>query len=84
MCNPHLPRSYVYGKAYVEFFCSPEAWATLRAKLDAAPSITYLATTAAGSPAGNMAPDAVNAVTWGVFPGGWIPDRSCGWIGRGL
>ncbi|KAG2433005.1 hypothetical protein HXX76_008732 [Chlamydomonas incerta] len=63
------PGGYVYGKAYVEFFCSPEAWETMRAKLDAAPSITYLATTAAGSPSGNMAADAVNAVTWGVFPG---------------
>lgn len=60
---------YVYGKAYVEFFCSPSDWEALRPKLDAAPSLSYLATTAAGEPAGNMGPGDVNALTWGVFPG---------------
>ncbi|KAG2491425.1 hypothetical protein HYH03_010213 [Edaphochlamys debaryana] len=60
---------YVYGKAYVEFFCSPASWASLRARLDAAPSVSYLATTAAGPTEGNMEADGVNALTWGVFPG---------------
>ncbi len=60
----------MYGKAYVEFFCSPSDWEALRPKLDAAPSVSYLATTAAGEPAGNMGAADVNALTWGVFPGG--------------
>ncbi|PNH04186.1 Methylenetetrahydrofolate reductase 1 [Tetrabaena socialis] len=65
----HLRSDYVYGKSYVEFFCSPESWESLRPRLDAAPSLTYLATTAAGAPSGNMGPDDVNALSWGVFPG---------------
>ena len=60
---------YVYQKAYVEFFCAPDAFHTLRARLEAHASITYMAVQVAGEVIGNGAPGDVNAVTWGVFPG---------------
>jgi hypothetical protein len=61
-------RRYVYQKAYVEFFCSPEAFEALRPKLDAAASVTYLA----ASKTSEMVASAgagVNTVSWGVFTG---------------
>lgn len=60
---------YCYQKAYLEFFCSPEALTPLVTRLSGAPSITYMAVNAAGDLVSNQAKDAVNAVTWGVFPG---------------
>ncbi|EFJ44235.1 hypothetical protein VOLCADRAFT_95450 [Volvox carteri f. nagariensis] len=63
------PGGTLYGRAYLEFFCSPAAWESLRARLDAAPSVSYLAATAAGSPQGNLKPDDVVALSWGAFPG---------------
>jgi hypothetical protein len=65
---PNLCR-YCYQKAYLEFFCSPEALTPLVTRLSGAPSITYMAVNAAGDLVSNQAKDAVNAVTWGVFPG---------------
>ncbi|GIL46045.1 hypothetical protein Vafri_3133 [Volvox africanus] len=63
------PGGAIYGRAYVEFFCSPAAWVSLRPRLDAAPSVSYLAATVAGSPQGNLKHDDVVALSWGVFPG---------------
>ena len=63
-----LARRYVYQKAYVEFFTSPENFRALEPKLKAAPSITYMAVNAKGDMISNVGPTDVNAVTWGVFP----------------
>ncbi|KIZ07768.1 5,10-methylenetetrahydrofolate reductase [Monoraphidium neglectum] len=60
---------YVYQKAYVEFFCSPDKLESLLQRLSGAEGITYLAVNAAGELRTNMAKGTVNAVTWGVFPG---------------
>ncbi|KAK9842943.1 hypothetical protein WJX74_004685 [Apatococcus lobatus] len=59
---------YVYQKAYVEFFASPEAFKSLQGRLDKRPSITYMAVNQAGDVHANITPQDVNAVTWGVFP----------------
>jgi methylenetetrahydrofolate reductase (NADPH) len=61
---------YVYQKAYVEFFCAPEKLQPLLDKLDTAAAITYMAVNAQGDVRSNMKEESVNAVTWGVFPGG--------------
>jgi hypothetical protein len=60
---------YVYQKAYVEFFTSPEQLAALKLQLAQHPSITWMAVNAAGDFASNRSEHDVNAVTWGVFPG---------------
>ncbi|CAL5228752.1 g11938 [Coccomyxa viridis] len=62
------PNGYVYQKAYVEFFTSPENFRALEPKLKAASSITYMAVNAKGDMISNVGPTDVNAVTWGVFP----------------
>ncbi|KAJ7552662.1 hypothetical protein O6H91_06G063700 [Diphasiastrum complanatum] len=59
---------YVYQKAYVEFFCSPEKLASLIEKAKKLPSLTYIAMNAKGETQSNIGPNDVNAVTWGVFP----------------
>jgi hypothetical protein len=70
----------------VEFFCAPSKLDALLQRLAAAPSVTYLAVNAAGELRSNQAGDGVNAVTWGVFPGGWRAPGPCawprGWAGR--
>ena len=64
----------VYQKAYVEAFVAPDRVGALLGALEAARggdgSVTYLATDAKGAELRTNAarPDAVNAVTWGVFP----------------
>lgn len=64
----------VYQKAYVEAFVAPDRVAALLDTLSAARggdgSVTYLATDAKGTELRTNAPkpDAINAVTWGVFP----------------
>lgn len=63
------PGGYVYQKAYVEFFASPQRVAQLLPALQANRSITYMATDAAGRVQSNLQPEGVDAVTWGVFPG---------------
>jgi methylenetetrahydrofolate reductase (NADPH) len=60
----------VYQKAYVEFFVSPSKLDALLSKLEQHPSITYMAVNKEGDVKSNMKQDTVNAVTWGVFPGG--------------
>ena len=63
------PGGIVYQKAYLELFLSNDK---LDAILDAAeefPTLTYQAVNAAGEVHSNLCPDAVTAVTWGIFPG---------------
>ncbi|KAJ1654780.1 methylenetetrahydrofolate reductase (NAD(P)H) met13 [Dispira simplex] len=60
---------YVYQKAYLEFFVSPEALAKLESRLRQSPAITYHAVNRTGHLKTNTACDDPNAVTWGVFPG---------------
>lgn len=58
---------YVYQKAYLEFFMSPELLQLLIEALQEYPNITYHALNRAGKSFYNST--TVNAVTWGVFPG---------------
>jgi len=60
---------YVYQKAYVEFFISPEKFVQLQTAVKEQPSLTYLAVNSSGEFHGNQRSTNVNAVTWGVFPG---------------
>ncbi|VAI38865.1 unnamed protein product [Triticum turgidum subsp. durum] len=63
------PGGYVYQKAYVEFFCAKEKLGQLIEKSKAFPSLTYIAVNKEGESISNIPANAVNAVTWGVFPG---------------
>ncbi|GMH43579.1 hypothetical protein BSKO_11501 [Bryopsis sp. KO-2023] len=63
------PGGYIYQKAYIEFFVSPQAFQTLQSDLDKAESLTYIAVNARGDTQSNLKTEGVNAVTWGVFPG---------------
>ncbi|KAE8789233.1 putative methylenetetrahydrofolate reductase [Hordeum vulgare] len=63
------PGGYVYQKAYVEFFCAKEKLDQLIEKSKAFPSLTYIAVNKEGESISNIPANAVNAVTWGVFPG---------------
>ncbi|CAL1714567.1 unnamed protein product [Somion occarium] len=60
---------YVYQKAYLEFFVSPELLAVLLPYLDRDPMITYYVINKRGDLRTNTQSDGPNAVTWGVFPG---------------
>ncbi|KAG8098742.1 hypothetical protein GUJ93_ZPchr0013g33865 [Zizania palustris] len=60
---------YVYQKAYVEFFCAKEKLDQLIEKTKAYPSLTYIAVNKDGESFSNILSNAVNAVTWGAFPG---------------
>jgi len=70
-CSPGWggPGGYVYQKAYLEFFCAKEKLDQLIEKIKAFPSLTYIAVNKDGESFSNIATNAVNAVTWGVFPG---------------
>lgn len=59
---------YVYQKAYLEFFVSPELLDELLVRIEAHPQITYHAVNAQGDMRTNTTSDAPNAVTWGCFP----------------
>ena len=49
LCGHNLPLCrYVYQKAYVEFFISPEQFKQLQPQLDSKPSITYMAINSSG------------------------------------
>ncbi|KAJ3128671.1 hypothetical protein HK098_003878 [Nowakowskiella sp. JEL0407] len=64
------PKSgYVYQKAYLEFFVSPEKLDLLVKKLEEFPFITFFAVNKMGDLRTNTQDDGPNAVTWGVFPG---------------
>ena len=60
---------YVYQKAYIEFFCSPETaqYVFSLIKGDKYDQLTFMAANSAGDSEANH--DGVTAVTWGVFPG---------------
>jgi methylenetetrahydrofolate reductase (NADPH) len=60
---------YVYQKAYLEFFCTKEKLDQLVEKSKAFPSLTFIAVNKDGESFSNIPVNAVNAVTWGVFPG---------------
>lgn len=63
------PRNgYVYQKAYLEFFASPESIDKLLDLLDNTPALTYHAVNKQGDLRTNTNAGP-NAVTWGVFPG---------------
>ncbi|PKA60296.1 Methylenetetrahydrofolate reductase 1 [Apostasia shenzhenica] len=62
------PGGYVYQKAYLEFFCSIEKLNKLVEKCKTLASLTYIAVNKEGHCISNVGPNAVNAVTWGVFP----------------
>jgi len=63
------PGGYVYQKAYAEFFCATEKLDQLIEQCKAFPSLTYIAVNKEGKTFSNLPANAVNAVTWGVFPG---------------
>ncbi|CAN0337722.1 unnamed protein product, partial [Discosporangium mesarthrocarpum] len=82
-CGWGPPGGVVYQKAYLEFFCSRGHLEGLLKAVERYPSLTYHALNAKGEehsnipgllgrrgrrPTPSMAA-AVNAVTWGVFPG---------------
>ncbi|KAF8948110.1 hypothetical protein BGZ52_007177, partial [Haplosporangium bisporale] len=60
---------YVYQKAYLEFFVSPETLEKLKHRITKFSSITYNAINKAGDLHTNTNGCKPNAVTWGVFPG---------------
>jgi len=59
---------YVYQKAYLEFFTSPENLNALINACKRFPSITYHAVNFKNQSYCNVAKPRVTAVTWGVFP----------------
>jgi len=61
------PGGYVYQKAYLEFFCSPENKDKLLARMAEFPSLSYHVVNSKGESVSNTG--ATAAVTWGVFPG---------------
>lgn len=60
---------YVYQKAYLELFVSPENIEELITRIEKEVDITYYAVSNSGNLRTNAAGDGPNAVTWGVFPG---------------
>jgi len=61
---------YVYQKAYVEFFTSPENFQKLKALFCNYPSLDYQAVNAKGDVDCSL--NGTTAVTWGVWPGSEI------------
>ena len=59
----------VYQKAYLELFLSDDKLDDFLARVDDFPTLTYQAVNVAGETHSNLRPDAVSAVTWGIFPG---------------
>ena len=62
------PSRYVYQKAYVEFFCSPEKFSELESRVQGRKTLTYMAVNATGEVKSSLRHNEANAVTWGVFP----------------
>jgi methylenetetrahydrofolate reductase (NADPH) len=64
------PRNgYVYQKAYLEIFVSPEYIAEIITRIERDPEFTYYAVNKDGDLKTNAPNEGPNAVTWGVFPG---------------
>ncbi|PCH36215.1 methylenetetrahydrofolate reduct [Wolfiporia cocos MD-104 SS10] len=62
------PNGYVYQKAYLEFFVSPELLDKLLPHIERDANITYYVINKRGDLRTNTHSDGPNAVTWGVFP----------------
>lgn len=60
---------FVYQKAYLEFFVSPQLLAVLLPHIERDVNITYYVINKAGDLRTNTHSEGPNAVTWGVFPG---------------
>jgi methylenetetrahydrofolate reductase (NADPH) len=60
---------YVYQKAYMEFFTSPELLDSLITHIERDTGISYYVINKRGDLRTNTTSDGPNAVTWGVFPG---------------
>jgi len=60
---------YVYQKAYLEFFVSPEMLPLLLKHIERDSNITYYVINKRGDLQTNTHSEGPNAVTWGVFPG---------------
>ena len=60
---------FVFQKAYVEFFLSPQKLEQILKRLEDTTTMSFHAVNAAGDSRSNCLDDHVNAVTWGVFPG---------------
>jgi len=58
---------FVYQKAYVEFFASPDNYKALIQEMENFPSLSYVCANMSGDFASNLRSPC--AVTWGVFPG---------------
>lgn len=73
------PGGYVYQKAYIEFFASPENILKLKKVIKKYPTLSFHAVNMKGDQYTN-AKHRVNAVTWGVFPDSEIiqPTVVCG------
>jgi len=61
------PNGYVWQKAYLEFFTSPENKDKLLAAISKYPTLSYHCVNAQGESISNV--NGTMAVTWGVFPG---------------
>ncbi|KAI6653208.1 hypothetical protein LOD99_3733 [Oopsacas minuta] len=64
-----IANGYVYQKAYLEFFASPELVQVLIEVLPEYPQVTYHATNKQGDPNITNSKSTTAAVTWGVFSG---------------
>lgn len=62
------PNGYVYQKAYLEFFVSPQLLDALLPHIERDVNITYYVINKRGDLRTNTHSDGPNAVTWGVFP----------------
>ncbi|KAG2042586.1 methylenetetrahydrofolate reductase-domain-containing protein [Suillus americanus] len=60
---------YVYQKAYLEFFVSPQLLELLLAHVERDSNMTYYVINKQGDLRTNTHSDGPNAVTWGIFPG---------------
>ncbi|KAI0161025.1 methylenetetrahydrofolate reduct [Hypoxylon sp. FL1284] len=60
---------YVYQKAYLELFVSPDLAPEVMRRIEANPDLTYYAVTQSGNLTTNAPSEGPNAITWGVFPG---------------
>ena len=54
---------------YLELFLSDDKLQIFLDRVDRFPTLTYQAVNVEGTTHSNLRPDAVSAVTWGVFPG---------------
>lgn len=60
---------FIYQKAYVEFFVSPNQLQPFLKSIQKFPSLTYHAVNLKGEEMTNAPKNHANALTWGVFPG---------------